>query len=315
MTSPPNTEKGQAAARPGVVKRPRFYYDVTGRVTLVILTFNRRDEVLQTLDRLMRLEATFPICVVDNASADGTADAIAVRFPDVNVVRLPANMGAAGRNYGVQAASTDYIAFCDDDTWWAPGSLTRAVQLLDRFPGLAAVTARILVGPEEREDPTSTVMAASPLPAEREFPGTEIIGFMAGACVMRRNAFIAAGGYEPRFFLGGEESLLSFDLQAAGWRLGYVPDLVLHHHPSRLRDAAGRRRLLLRNALWCTWLRRPLLPMLRETLRLFATVLREPRLIHGAIDALRGLPWVAAGRRPLPEEVEDRLRLVSRQRR
>lgn len=282
------------------------------RLGLVVLTFNRRAEILRTLSRLTALEKAYSVCVVDNASEDGSVEAIATDYPAVDVVRLPRNLGAAGRNFGVRRMNTHYIAFCDDDTWWERGALTRAIDILDAHPKLGAATARILVGPENREDPTSTLMAKSPLPNTLDIPGSETTGFMAGACVMRREAFLAAGGYEPRFFLGGEESLLALDMQARGWRLGYLPELVLHHYPSRLRDAAARRRLLLRNALWCCWLRRPLSSVCRETLLRLRGLRTEPGLAPGLLDAVRGLPWVWRERKVLPPDVEFRLRQVER---
>jgi GT2 family glycosyltransferase len=279
------------------------------KIALVVLTYNRREEILASLEHLAAL-ADIPVCVVDNGSTDGTASAVARAFPRVRILRLERNLGAAGRNYGVRRMDAEYIAFADDDTWWEPGSLERAAGLLDRYPALAAVTARVLVGEEEREDPTSALMAGSPLPNLLGIPGTELAGFMAGACVMRRRAFLAAGGYEPRLFIGGEERLLALDLLAAGWHLGYIPELVVHHHPSRQRDAAGRRRLLLRNALWCAWLRRPVAGAWRETRRWLSEARADPELLAGALAALSGLPWVLQNRRPLPSHVESCLRLL-----
>lgn len=281
------------------------------RLAIIVLTCNRRREILRTLERLLALAEPVEICVVDNGSADGSGEAIARCFPGVGLVRLARNLGAAGRNYGVRRGGARYVAFCDDDCWWAPGSLERAVALLDAHPRLAAITARVLVGAEEREDPASRQMAASPLPNDLGIPGaTAVAGFLAGACVMRRQAFLAVGGYEPRFFIGGEERLVAIDLLAAGWQLAYVPELVVHHHPSALRDAAGRRRLLLRNALWCAWLRRPLAGAWRETLRRLREAAHEPECLAGLAAALRGLPWVLRNRRVVPARVERALRLV-----
>lgn len=96
------------------------------RVSIVILTHDRRQELLRTLARLQALPEQPPIYVVDNASSDGTATAITRDFPSIRCIRLHRNMGAAGRNIGVAATCTPYIAFCDDDTWWAPGALTEA---------------------------------------------------------------------------------------------------------------------------------------------------------------------------------------------
>jgi GT2 family glycosyltransferase len=278
---------------------------------LVVLTSNHRNEILRTLGRLTALEKAFSVCVVDNGSNDGSADAIAQYFPTVDLIRLPRNLGAAGRNFGVRRMNTRYIAFCDDNAWWECGALTRAIEILDAHPRLGVATARIiLVGPGNRQDPANAQMAASPLPNTLDIPGSETIGFDAGACIMRREAFLAAGGFEPRFFFGGEEVLLAFDMQTRGWRLGYLPELQLHRYPSQVRDASTQRRLLLRNALWCCWLRRPLLSACRETLRRVHDVNSDPSLAAGLFDAVRGLPWVWRERKVLPPDVELRLRQV-----
>ncbi|MEU4385604.1 glycosyltransferase [Promicromonospora sp. NPDC023805] len=65
--------------------------------------------------------------LVDNGSADGSVDAVAAAHPDVTVIRLPRNVGAAVRTVGVRAARTQFVAFADDDSWWAPGALRAAV--------------------------------------------------------------------------------------------------------------------------------------------------------------------------------------------
>lgn len=282
-------------------------------LAIVVLTYNRRREVLATLGRLLSVADGAPLWVVDNGATDGSAAAIAARYPAVRLIRLPQNLGAAGRNRGVLAAGTPYVACCDDDCWWAPGALAAALRLLEAQPRLAAVTARVLVGEEEREDPATRAMAASPLPNVLGLPGTAVAGLLAGACVLRREAFLAAGGYEARFFIGGEEALLALDLMAAGWHLAYAPALVVHHHPSPRRDSVERRRLLARNALWCAWLRRPWTRAGRETLARLGAVLAEPGLLRALADALSGLPWVLRRRRVVPAEVERLLRLVEEQ--
>lgn len=280
------------------------------RVTLVVLTHNRADELARTLTQLTQLAADLPIIVVDNGSSDGTPALVASRFPGVRLVRLGENQGAAGRNIGARHATTPYVAFCDDDTWWAPGALARAAELLDAYPQLAAVTGRVLVGARNREDPTSARMAASPLANDLGVPGAIVLGVLAGACMMRRAAFLAAGGYHPRFFLGHEEALLAADLMAAGWRMAYAPDLVVHHYPSPRRDAHARRRMLIRNALWLAWLRRPWPSAIRETMRLAWQACNEPALVPGVLEACRGIGWVARQRRVVPGDVEEALRRV-----
>lgn len=279
-------------------------------LTVVMITHNRVDEVLRSLGHLSRLPEQLPIILVDNGSTDGTVAAVAQAFPQVQVEALGSNLGAAGRSVGVRLAGTRHVAFCDDDTWWEPGSLGAAAKLLDDHPRLAILTGRILVGPEEREDPICEQLLRSPLPPEPGLPGYPLLGFLAGASVVRRAAFLEAGGFDARFCIGGEEELLALDLAARGWFLQYVPELVVHHHPSPRRDVPSRRSQLLRNALWSAWLRRPLRSALRETWRLIRQARRDGILLPGLVDALAGLPWVLRERRVIPVHVEERLRLL-----
>jgi GT2 family glycosyltransferase len=277
------------------------------RVTVVVLTHARIGEVSKTVEQLLGLAEHPAIIVVDNGSADGTCDMLARRFPGIRIVGLESNIGAAARNIGIREASTRYVALCDDDTWWAPGSLRRAADVLDAHPHIAVLTGRVLVGPDEREDPACRQMANSPLEAEPDLPGTPILGFLAGASMIRRTAFLDVGGFEPRFFLGGEEALVAIDLAAVGWQMVYVPEVVIHHYPSRQRDACARRRLLLRNALWFTWLRRPFSSAVRQTGRLIRAALRDPHEVFGVLQALGGLPWIIRRRQCLPAAIEAAL--------
>jgi GT2 family glycosyltransferase len=284
-------------------------------ITIVMITHNRLAEVLRSLEHLSRLPERPKILVVDNGSGDGTAAAVGRQFPRVKVLALAENLGAAGRTIGVAHASARYVAFCDDDTWWEPGSLSRAADLFDVHPQVAVMTGRILVGPENREDPICRELEQSPLPDEPDLPGYPLLGFLAGASVIRRSAFLEVGGFESRFFIGGEEELLALDLATRGWSLRYVPELVVHHHPSPNRDAAFRRWHLLRNALWSAWLRRPLRSALRETVRLIRTSPHDRTALLGFSHALADLPWVLRQRRVVPPWVEHQLSLLDSRRR
>jgi GT2 family glycosyltransferase len=277
------------------------------RVGVVVLTHNRRVEVLETLGRLSRVIAPGAIVVADNASTDGTREALEAAHPSVRVVSLARNIGAAARNAGARQIQASYVAFADDDTWWGEGALERAADVLDAYPRLAALTARVVIEPGGRDDPTIAAMAASPLPNRLGVPGTEILGVMAGACMMRRAPFLAVGGYEPRLFLGREEALLAIDLAMAGWAMAYVPSVVVHHRPSPRRDVIARRRLLLRNRLWCAWLRRTPRHAWRDTLESLREVAGRPALWPAVAAAVAGLPWVLRDRRVAPPHVEAML--------
>jgi GT2 family glycosyltransferase len=284
---------------------------VEDRLSIVVLTYNRVDEVLRTLACLCRLPERPPIIVVDNGSADGTAAQIAEHFPQVELVRSEANLGAAGRNLGVERVRTPFVAFCDDDTCWEPGALALAADLLEHHPQVAVLSCRVVVGASGEPDPTCALMAASPLPTDG-LPGPSLIGIMAGASVFRTEAYRAVGGYEPRLFIGGEETLLSLDLLARGWRLVYAAAVVTRHQPSQIRESQLRRRLLARNAIWVAWLRLPFGAACRETLRALASHGWRKGLGTVLLQSLAGLRWVLRERSVIPAEVQRMREAVAR---
>lgn len=278
-----------------------------GDVSVVVMSQNRREDLLRTLPRH---EA--PVVLVDNASTDGTVEAVRAALPEVTVVPLERNVGSYARTLGVERAGTEFVAFADDDSWWAPGALARAEQHFDSAPRLALLAARILVGPEERLDPICELMAASPLPRAAGLPGPAVLGFVACGAVVRREPFLEVGGFSPVIGFLGEEEVLSQDLVAAGWALAYVDDVVAHHHPATGGPRSGRRRLQTRNALLSVWLRRPLPVVARRTAALAARAGRADE--RGALlDAVRRLPLAVRDRRRLPDDVERQVRLLEAQ--
>ncbi len=256
------------------------------RVTVVVITHNRRAELVRTLGHLADLPEKPAVIVVDNGSNDGSAAYVRLWHPGVLLIAARRNLGAIGRNVALRQVLTPYVAFCDDDTWWAPGSLARAADALDAHPDIAAVTARIVVEPSGEDDP-----------------------------IVPELAFRAAGGFSPRLWLGGEEELLCTDLVASGYWLCYLPEATVHHQASLARDASLRRLLGIRNTLWFTWLRRPARSAFRRTAELAGTVPRDAASAAAFWAAVRGLPWVLRERRSVPPEVEAQIQLLEEPRR
>jgi GT2 family glycosyltransferase len=269
--------------------------------------------VLRTIGRLQELPERPPVILVDNGSSDGTPDAVAERFPEVEVARLPRNLGAVARNTGVARARTPLVAFADDDSWWQPGALARAAEHFAACPRLGLLAARVLVGDSLRLDPTSAFMGASPLPRPPDLPGPAVLGFLACGAVVRRSAFLAAGGFSRVLFFLGEEAALAYDLAGAGWGVAYTDDVVAEHHPAGItRESAARRRLHQRNDLLTAWLRRPLPVAAARTWRSAARARRDGAARGALLDALRRLPDVAAYRRPVPPWLEVQLLSLER---
>jgi GT2 family glycosyltransferase len=269
-------------------------------VTVVIATRNRADALCRTLERLAALpDRPAAVVVVDNASGDGTPAAVADRFPSVRVVQLPRNEGAVARNHGVAAAPTPYVAFADDDSWWAQGALARGQALLGAYPRLALVAARTVVGPEERPDPMSAVMAAAPLGVPADLPGPAVLGFLACAAIVRRDAFLACGGFDPVVFFMGEEQRLAWDLHSAGWGLAYCDDVVAHHDPApqAIVDVTRKRVLASRNRALTAWMRRPYRVAMAQSAALLRSAVTDPDARRAAAQLLVRLPAAILRRR------------------
>jgi hypothetical protein len=105
--------------------------------------------------------------------------------------------------------------------------------MLDDHPRVAAIAGSVVVGPERRPDPLSTLMAQSPLTSTTEdLPGPRVLGLAAMATMVRRQPYLDVQGFHPQFGVGGEERLLVLDLRAAGWHVCFVPEVVVHHRRS-----------------------------------------------------------------------------------
>ena len=282
------------------------------RVTVVIATRDRRESLLRSLARL-DVPGGPPVVVVDNASADGTAPAVRATHPAVEVVELPENAGAVARTEGVLRADTRYVAFADDDSWWEPGALQRAADLLDAHPGVAVVVGLVRLAGDGAVDAVSRKHRAAVLGRSPGAPGPDVLSFPAFAAVLRRDAYLAVGGFSPLLFFGGEEHLLALDLAAAGHQLVYADDVVAWHDPAGpSRPSPARWALQTRNDLLVDWLRRPLPVASSGTARLARRALRDPACRAALAGLLRRLPAALRARRPVPALLERRFAAAQR---
>lgn len=273
------------------------------RVTTVVMTRDRWPDLRRSLPHHQG-----PVVVVDNGSSDGTPERVLEMFPAVEVVALTANRGAAARNVGAHLAETPYVAFADDDSWWSPGSLDRAAQILDEHPAVAVIAGKVLVGEDHRLDPVCQEMADSPLSAGG-LPWPGVLGFLACGAVVRRDAFLAAGGFDELLFFRGEEELLALDLASRDNVLVYADEVTAHHLPSPSRQPVKVRVQEARNRLLTAIMRRPCRVVLRTVHELVAA---GPVGWAALASAIRRAGAAARRRRPLPDHVEAAREVLDR---
>lgn len=281
------------------------------RLSVVIATHNRRASLLAALARLAVLPERPHVVVVDNASTDGTADAVSACQPDVHVVSAGRDLGCAGRTVAAGLVDSEYVAFCDEESGWAPGALTRAAAVLDTHPHVGLVAASVLVGTPGELHPDSVAMSRSPLPPHPDEPGVPVLGFVGVAAVVRRSAYLEVGGSHRCYGGAGEDRLLAIDLLSAGWHVTYVDQIVALHCPDPEQPVSPDAVPRLRNDLWTAWLRLPFAEACRTSLRLLRPHWRDGAGIRAVLQASAGAGWVRRERRPVGPDIVDSLRLLA----
>jgi len=276
-------------------------------ITIVIVTRNRIDTLLWTLDKLTSLPQKPPIIVVDNASTDNTPDRVKAIYPQVTVLALDQNKWCAARNDGVELAKTPLVSFCDDDSFWEPDALTKAAAYFRKYPHLGVLAGKILIGDSQEVDSVCNAMKNSPLTDPRPLPGPPVLGFVCCAVVVRREAFLSIGGFDSRFAIAGEERMFSVDMRTKGWSLAYAEDMVAHHYPSPLRNVAQRTRHITRDTLWYYWLRRPAYYAFRHTMLILKQMTSDINVRQGFWEALKTAPSILLDREVVPRPIEEQI--------
>lgn len=210
-------------------------------ITWVVLTQGTRPtEVAEAIASLRRGGAS-AIVVVLNGADDGAADQI----PDgVGIVESAENLGVpGGRDLGAGGVTTELIGFLDDDAVLLTDDADdRIAEMFRLRPELGAISLRIV---DERGE-----VARRHVPRAGESSATEAgpaATFLGGASVIRRAAYVEAGGYWPDLFYAHEELDLSWRLHDAGYEVRYAPDIVVEHPKTPISRHADGWRLTGRN--------------------------------------------------------------------
>ncbi|MBB2930243.1 glycosyltransferase family 2 protein [Paraburkholderia silvatlantica] len=283
----------------------------TPRVTVVVLTRNHVRQTIDTVARLTALPEHPDVIVADNGSTDSTVSLLASLFPQVRIVQALGDRGMAGFNRAVLLARTDYVACCDDSTWFAPGALARAAQRLDAHTQVAVLNARVVSGDEREIHPACLMLAATSPGAEGE-AGPALANFMAGACIFRAAVFRALGGYEERLSHGGAEELAALDMLSAGHQIVYCEQALAHREPLYRWFTRAQQCALARNTAWVAWMRLPARDAIAATGRALAVFARQRSLGPASVALLRGAFWTLRARRVVPPHVVLLTRQVRR---
>lgn len=217
---------------------------VAADATVVIVNWNARELLLRCLASLAEAGSSFDTIVVDNASTDGSAGAVAEQFPDVRVLALDSNRGFAGGNNAAFAeVETRYVVLLNNDATATPGFVDALVAAMDQpdWQNVAGASARLLLekndGDEQLVNSTGTVVRTDGHAQDRGWlrsaaechPGDDVFGICGAAAILRTDALRAVGGFDDDYFLYYEDVDLSWRLRAAGWFIKYVDSAVAYH--------------------------------------------------------------------------------------
>jgi len=295
------------------------------RVSILVPSWNGRELLAEALPSFADQRASgreTEIVVFDNGSTDGSEAFVRQRFPAVRVTRSEENLGfAAACNRLAEQASGDQLLFVNNDARAEPGWVEAMCDALDSARSdVSAVAGRIVDWEGERLDfgrgvltfdghalavDQRRALATCRVPAS----GEELPFGCGGNLLVRRDAFLRRGGFDPRFFAYFEDVDFGWRTWAAGERIVACADGIVRHRLSASSSRLGNRRrgmLFERNALWTVVknveesLRSALLPVVLLTFlsRLEATIGEELPF---------GVPGAPSGR-PTPEPQRERLR-------
>jgi GT2 family glycosyltransferase len=231
-------------------------------VSVIIISFNTRDLLRECLQAVLTECTWLPqgvaaeILVVDNASADGSADMVDRDFSGAGVpirlIRSDVNLGfGSANNVAFEASQGRYLVLLNSDAFVHPGGLRLALEHMDANPA-AAIGGGRLVGrdgeaqPSARAFPSIWIDAITLTGLSGRYPHSRIFGapgrtwadpnqsadvdWLPGAfLIIRREILVEAGLFDPDFFLYYEEVDLCLRVKTAGFRILYWPDVVVTH--------------------------------------------------------------------------------------
>ncbi len=261
-------------------------------VTVLIVTWNRKDDILETI-RAVNEQAyrDFEIVVVDNGSTDDTVKALRQAYPEIKIVELDRNMGAAvGRNAGAVAARGEIVFCLDSDASPSHDALLNIVHRFQADPMLGIINSKIVNAYTREIDHTAgwAYTERNKADQDREFLS---FSFSAGGCAIRKEVFDQVGLFWDRLFFGGEELDYSIRVWDAGYKILYCPKSIVYHRvsPKRRVNGAERDCLSLKETLYVYLVRYPgWMLMIFVPLKIGAAVVRAARQ-HYLRQMLRAL--------------------------
>lgn len=291
-------------------------------VSVVIASWNRKDDVLETLPSIYEQDyKNYEIIVVDNGSTDGTVEVLREQHPDVILVPLSENLGATGgRNAGIDVTKGDIVFFLDSDCSMQHDTLVNTVRKFESDSKLGILGCKILNYYTGKIDGTTGWAFTSAVSPDSEF---ESFSFSETGSAIRRSALEEAGPFWDFLFFGREGEDLSIRVWDAGYTVIFYPEAIVHHRESPEKRVIGSQREYfdLRNCFYIYFTRYPWDMFLRVmAVKVGSATVRgiRRRNVHKTVlralaDLVRHMPYLWKERNPISRETADYYFALQRQ--
>jgi GT2 family glycosyltransferase len=204
-------------------------------LSIVIVNWNTRDLLLECLDSIFRTitKPSFDVWVVDNASVDGSMEAVAGAYPQVQVIQNERNEGfGKPNNQGIAASTGACVLLLNTDIVLTEGAVDTVWQRLNAQDKVGVLGCR-LVGPDG-EAQVNVHMRFPHGPSLKPGPpladGLEEASWLWAAFLMaKRKVFEQVGLFDQDFLLFYEDTDLCWRARDAGWIIAYCPDVSVIH--------------------------------------------------------------------------------------
>ena len=214
-------------------------------VSIIIPSYNRKDELLHCLDSISRQDyPNIEITVVDDNSSDGTAQAIQSLYPQTMIITDSVNCGPSyRRNQGILTSSGEYLLFLDSDVeLQGPHIISRMVRRFQGNGNIGELGGEIPVYEgETRLAFGRGIGYAKPSHRIAAHDGDEELtacDYLATCnCMVKRDSAIQVGGFDPYYEFGAEDTDFGFMLQKQGYQNFVGFPYAVYHKASR----TGRR--------------------------------------------------------------------------
>ena len=226
-----------------------------------VVNTNGRDDLLACL---AAIAATHPegvsheLLVIDNASTDGSADAVREHHPEATLIALEERTGKGENDSRLLEASRGrFCLLLNEDSELQPGAVSQLLAALEADPRAAAAGARLLTSEGQETDCAwrlpdipwalaAAVFMHSRVAVQSRGARVREVGWVqSSAMLVRREAARQVGWLDPAFFIYSDETDFCRRLRDAGWRILFVPAARAVHHDQLSTDSAAMRRRIV----------------------------------------------------------------------